>query len=156
MPPDLRSRGHKNIHKRNFRRQTGAIQNPCYHTHPRKLSQRVFKRSEMPLNNGRENVLHGFLVERLDADDVEMSQEARCHIVPAPSWGPHCRHHDDVHQFQHAGILPVEPVPLVDPLPQDFYRRLCPVLFLGRHIEIIHEHHQFLPKGWAIYTFLPP
>lgn len=109
----------------------------------------------MPLNNGRENVLHGFLIKGFNSNDIEMSEEPGGHIVPATPWWPHGRNHHNVYQLQHTCVLPVEPVSLVDPLTEDLYGGLGPVLLLGRHVQVIHKHHQFLPQRWAIHTLLP-
>lgn len=109
----------------------------------------------MPLNNGRENVLHGFLIKGFNSNDIEMSEEPGGHIVPATSWWPHGRHHHNVYQLQNTGVLPVEPVSLVDPLTEDLYGGLGPILLLGRHVQVIYKHHQFLPQCGAIHTLLP-
>lgn len=125
-------------------------------SYPRKLPQRIFKRPKMPLNNGRENVLHGFLIKRLNTNNIEMSEEPRRHIVPATPWWSHGWHHHNIYQLQYTGVLPVEPVPLINPLTKDLYGGLGPVLLFGWHVQVIHKHHHFLPQCGAKHTLLPP
>lgn len=60
----------------------------------------------MPVDDGSEDAFHCFLVERLDADDVEVSQEARCDHVPTATRRSHGAQHHYVRQLQNARVLP--------------------------------------------------
>ena len=62
--------------------------------------------SEVPVDDGCKDVLHGLLVERVDADDIKVAQEAVGHVVPASSRGRHGGHHDQVLQVQDGRVLP--------------------------------------------------
>lgn len=47
-------------------------------------------------------------------------------------------------------LLPVKPVPMIDPLPQDFDRGLGTILLLGRHVEIINKYHNLFANGGSV------
>ena len=47
-------------------------------------------------------------------------------------------------------LLPVKPVPMINPLPQDFDRGLGTILLLGWHVEIIYKYHHLFANGGSI------
>jgi hypothetical protein len=45
---------------------------------------------------------------------------------------------------------------MVNPLAQQFNRRLSPILFFGGHVQVINEHSTFLTNRWPINAFSSP
>ena len=60
----------------------------------------------MPLDDWTEDVLHRRLVKRVDADEVEVTQEAVRHVVAATARWTHRCQHDDVLKVEDAGVFP--------------------------------------------------
>ena len=48
--------------------------------------------------------------------------------------------------------LPVKPVSMINPLPQDFNGWLGTILLLGWHVKIIYKHHHLLADRRSIHT----
>lgn len=48
--------------------------------------------SEMPVCYGGENLWHGFIIEGIDGDEIEMSGESAGDVVPSPAGWTHGTH----------------------------------------------------------------
>lgn len=59
----------------------------------------------------------------------------------------------NLNEFHRHHILPVIPHPVIQPLPQDFDGRLCTVLFLQRHVYIVHKHNTSLTQWGPKHTY---
>ena len=66
----------------------------------------------MPVHDDSEDVLHGVRAERLDGDDVEVTQEARRDVVPPSAGGAHGSDDQLVDQGQRTRVFPAEMVSL--------------------------------------------
>ena len=60
----------------------------------------------MPVGDRGEDVPHGVFVEGVDADDVEVSEEALRDVVASAARGAHGGQHHDAFQLKHARVLP--------------------------------------------------
>ena len=50
----------------------------------------------MPIQDGTENVFHSVLAEGVDADDIEVSNEAMCYWIATSTRWTHRCHHQNV------------------------------------------------------------
>jgi len=58
----------------------------------------------------------------------------------------------DVGQEQFGGVLAVVPVTVVNPLSQQLNRRLCAVLLLGRHVQIVNKRNTLLTERRPVHA----
>ena len=70
----------------------------------------------MPVHLRREDPSKRLVVERVDAQDVEVPQEPGRDLASAASGRTHGRQEEDVQKFQLGAVLLVVPVAVVDPL----------------------------------------
>ena len=73
-------------------------------------TQRVATDLEVECDNRTKYPCHGFIVEFVDGDDIEVPQEARCDGVTPTTWGAHGSQELDINQRQFASILLIIPV----------------------------------------------
>ena len=53
-------------------------------------------------------------------------------------------------------VLPVVPVPVRHPLPQQLDGRLRAILLLGRHVQVVDKHHALLAHRRSKNTLATP
>ena len=61
-----------------------------------------------------------------------------------------------VGQIQSRLIFLVVPMTMVEPLAKKFYRRLCAVDFLCRHVEIVNENDALFSHWWTVQSLATP
>ena len=59
----------------------------------------------------------------------------------------------DVGEEELGGVLAVVPVSVVDPLSQQLDGRLCAVLLLGRHVQVVDKHDALLAQRRSVHAF---
>lgn len=58
----------------------------------------------------------------------------------------------DIDELHGHHFLPVVPDLVVQPLPEQFYRRLSPVRLLHRHAHVIYIHHTLLAQWRSVHS----
>ena len=70
----------------------------------------------MPVDFGSENPAESFVVEGVDAEDVEVTQKPGRDFAPAAARRTHGRQEENVEELELRRVLLVVPVTVVDPL----------------------------------------
>lgn len=113
-------------------------------------------RVEVPFDDIVEDTIERILVEGLHVEHVEMAQVPHRDIVSATGRRKHRRDENDVLQRFPFFRFQVVPAAFVHPLTQQFDRRLCAVLLLRRHVQIVDENHDVsFPFFRAIHALTP-
>lgn len=112
---------------------------------------------EVPLKDVAEYLVEGLSVKRLDIDQVVMTKVPHGDHVPASNWREHCS--DKAYTAEVFELLSIEviPSPVVHPLPEQLDGRLCPILLLLRHVQVIDENNYLIfPLLRPEESFPPP
>ena len=100
---------------------------------------------EVPGHDAREDEAHRLVRKLVYGDRVEVPEEPGGDWISAPTGGPHGGNDLYVHQVHSNVLFEVVPVPVVEPLAQEFYGGLGAVGLTRRHVQVIHKHQ--LCKG---------
>ena len=98
----------------------------------------------MPVENRGEDVFHGLFIKCLNADNIQMAQEARGHHITTASWRTHCTQHQDILQFKNTGVFSER--------KQDVILKLS-VLFLV--VTTAFNYHRFPARTDYLPSFPP-
>jgi hypothetical protein len=71
---------------------------------------------EVPIDFRSEDSSEGFVVERIDAEDVEVAKEPGRNLASAAARRTHGRQEENVQQLELRRVLLVIPVTVIDPL----------------------------------------
>jgi hypothetical protein len=71
---------------------------------------------EVPIDFRSEDSTEGFVVERIDAQDVEVAKEPGRYLASAAARRTHGRQEENVQQLELRRVLLVVPVTVIDPL----------------------------------------
>lgn len=112
-------------------------------------------RVEMPKDDFAENRDHDFVLKLGYRKSEEMSFESLTHVFAATHRRSHSAHELYVDQFNGNYFFPIVPLPVVEQLSQQFYRRLSAVRFLQRHRYIIDEDHPTFADRRSEYSLAP-
>lgn len=95
-------------------------------------------------HNLTENILYRLVVYLCISDHVEMPYESCSYLGSSSSrWTKRSQYYYILYLHELL-ILPVVPSIMIQKLPQQLNRRLCPVFLLFWHVQIIHENHVLL------------
>lgn len=104
----------------------------------------VLEVSEEELHETVEDALDAAVVEFGVGEEVEVSDHPAGDDGLAAAWRAHCAEHHHVFEVPQCQLFSVVPPFVVQELSQNFNRRLSPVFFLFRHVQVVHENYHLL------------
>mmetsp|Transcript_51844 Transcript_51844/g.121547 ORF Transcript_51844/g.121547 Transcript_51844/m.121547 type:complete len:201 (+) Transcript_51844:5001-5603(+) len=126
------------------------------------------------IDHGWEQLLHTFIedCEEILGDHIEnvfdghirqvrvrrravVPLESLCDESSSTAGRSHGRNHDHINDVELHKLLPVVPTSVIMPLSDKLDRRLCPVVLLERHVQVIYKQHHLLPCRWSIDSASP-
>ena len=104
---------------------------------------------DVPVEDLGENGAHGLVVEFVDSDQVEMTQETGRDIVSATAGRTHGAHELYLDEIDFGLVFAVVPVPVVEHLTQELDGRLSTIRLYLWHVYVVYKANAFLSHGRA-------
>ncbi len=108
---------------------------------------------EEVVNQVTEDHVDGVIVEFGVCNDIKVSDETRSNECSSSAWWSHRRQADQSFKFHELKVFSVVPSFVVHVLSDQLNWRLCSVLLLFGHVEIVHEDDALFTDGRSVDTF---